>query len=124
MHVDFSASELINHPDFNSYTLDYDFAMIKLDRPVDFASYPHIRPICLPTATSGTFEGVTATVTGWGWTQQILRSSTTKLLEVDVNVLSNNACKNDYSYRSTEIDRKSTRLNSSHSQQSRMPSSA
>ena len=94
-HVDIEASQIINHPDFSRWNLQYDFTMIKLAKPIDFAANPHIRPICLPNKDSGSFEGVTATVTGWGWTGT---NNARMLQEVDVTVLSQYSCRNDYGY--------------------------
>ena len=41
---------IYNHASYDASTTDYDFAMLKLSKAVNFASYPHIRPICLPGA--------------------------------------------------------------------------
>ena len=91
-----------NHPDYNSATTNNDFAVLKLKNAVDFCAHPHIRPICLPTDTSEKFAGVEAIVTGWGTTSSG-GSLSSSMLEVTVNVLSNNQCKNDYSYSSSMI---------------------
>ena len=99
-HLELEASEIINHPDYSKRNTQYDFAMVKLAQPVDFSAHPHIRPICLPATSSDTYEGVTATVTGWGWTGD---KYARKLQEVDVTVLSNYACRYDYGYRSWQI---------------------
>ena len=67
-HLRMDVSQINNHPDYDSSTTDYDFAMLKFATAVDFASYPHIRPACLPSDDSNTYAGETATVTGWGTT--------------------------------------------------------
>ena len=94
-----------SHPDFSWSTLNNDFSLLKLEDAVDFCSHPHIRPVCLPTDTSNTFAGDDAIVTGWGTISSggWLSSS---LLEVTVKVLTNNACKNDYAYSSSDITNK------------------
>jgi len=93
---------IVNHPKFNHPEWNekgpittYDFALVKLADPVDFSVHPHIRPICLPTNTLNTYEGYTATTTGWGRTNKygdydILSQ---KLLENDVKVISNKQCR-------------------------------
>lgn len=67
----------------NSYKLqkiqgvvEYDIAVLELEKPVDFANYKHIRPICLPSDTYVDYsrERVVATVTGWGATQLMYSS--------------------------------------------------
>jgi len=51
--------------------IEYDIAVLELEKPVDFDNYKHIRPICLPSDTYVDYSGkrVDATVTGWGATQ-------------------------------------------------------
>ena len=63
------ASEWITHPNFDSSTLDNDFAIIQLETPVKFSD--SVRPICLPdvgdTDDGDTdYDSVVSTVTGWG----------------------------------------------------------
>ena len=77
---------------YDSDTWDYDFAMIQLATAIDWAKYPDIRPVCLPTTGfSGDYAGVTATVTGWGTTSSG-GSASTILKEVDVGIISNQQC--------------------------------
>ena len=46
----------------------YDIALLTLNEPIDFISYPNIRPICLPDPRSklDTKDGYGAIVAGWG----------------------------------------------------------
>lgn len=44
----------------------YDFALVELAQPVDFARHPHIRPVCLPGPGEDDYRGEVGTVTGWG----------------------------------------------------------
>ena len=46
-----------------------DFALLRLSRRVDFVSYPHIRPVCLPDPGFEDYDYVLGTVTGWGNTK-------------------------------------------------------
>ena len=46
--------------------LVYDFALLELTEPVDWARYPHIRPVCLPGDEERDYNGEVATVVGWG----------------------------------------------------------
>ena len=79
------------HPDYNDWTGNNDFALLKLKKAVDYCAHPHIRPVCLPTDTSQTFAGVEAILTGWG-----TKSSGGLLLEVTVAVVTNEECKKKY----------------------------
>ena len=67
--------------------VDYDFALIKLERKILWKNYPHIRPVCLPPDGKETYEGKNATVAGWGATKFIPISAT--LQEVEVGVINN-----------------------------------
>ena len=51
-HIRASINKIVDHPDYNAQTTDNDYSMLKLKNAVNFAAYPHIRPICLPTDTS------------------------------------------------------------------------
>jgi len=95
-------AEIINHPDYHHQTTNIDFSLLKMKKTIDFSKYSHIRPICLPTDTSKDYTDFTATVSGWG-TLSSGGSSSKKLREVDVKVLSNSDCKNKYSYPSSWI---------------------
>ena len=56
---------------------------------IDFSSYDHIRPICLPKHYNDDNDYV-ATVTGWGKT--LTADISNKLQEVNVNIISNFEC--------------------------------
>ena len=86
--------KILNHPDYNERTTNYDFALLKLRTPVDFCAKAHIKPVCLPTDASQTYAGSVATVTGWGTTTSGGNLSST-LQEVEVVVLTNYNCKGD-----------------------------
>merc|ERR1712013_569929 len=95
-------ADIINHPDYHHQTTDIDFSLLKMKKTIDFSKYSHIRPICLPADASQDYTDFTATVSGWG-TLSSGGSSSKKLREVDVKVLSNSDCKNSYSYPSSWI---------------------
>ena len=59
-----NVAEIINHPNYNSQTLDNDYAILRLANPVTFTM--EVSPACLPADLSATYAGVLATVTGWG----------------------------------------------------------
>jgi len=50
--------------------IEYDIAVLELEKPVDFTDFKHIRPICLPSDTyvNYTVNDAVGTVTGWGTT--------------------------------------------------------
>ena len=98
-------SEIFNHPKYNTETMDYDFSLLRLSEPVEFALYPHIRPICLPADPSEDYDGFLAIVAGWGATSHTGPTSN-YLQSAEVNVLSNEDCNGDkYSYYGAITDR-------------------
>ena len=49
-HIRAKIDQIVDHPDYNSTSsIDNDYSMLRLRNAVDFAAYPHIRPVCLPT---------------------------------------------------------------------------
>lgn len=52
------------HPKFDVFTIDIDFAMIKLKYPIEFDHT--VRPICLPKGIRKDFVGKKLILTGWG----------------------------------------------------------
>jgi len=100
--VRFNVAEINNHPDYNFYVkFDFDFSMLKLSQEIHWAYFPEIRPVCLPTNPSNDYAGWTATTTGWGLTEWGFPSNA--LLEVDLTVLTNYACRYDYGWPSYKI---------------------
>ena len=95
-------SEIVDHPDYESRSTNYDFSLLKMATPLNFDDYPHIRPVCLPENDSNDYSGFVATVTGWGTTASG-GSTSNKLREVNVDVISNDQCRNDFSYSSSSI---------------------
>lgn len=69
---------------------------MKLRDTVEFKS--HIIPICLP-GSSGSLDGRKAAVTGWGVTENGLRSEILK--EVEVDILPKDLCREWYKGKST-----------------------
>jgi secreted trypsin-like serine protease len=55
-------SRVIAHPDWDTNTLDYDIALFKLKKPVQFGKY--VQPACLPSAELP--PGTECYITGWG----------------------------------------------------------
>jgi len=100
--VRMAISKIINHPDYQHSTTNDDFSLLKMKKTIDFSKYAHIRPICIPTDASKDYTDFTATVSGWG-TLSSGGSTSNQLREVDVKVLSNAKCKNNYNYPSSWI---------------------
>jgi len=83
------------HPYYRLRNFNYDVAVIKFDRPIQYAN--HIVPICLPEKTDIVSEGTEATVSGWGKTDPAVNDTATILghpilQAVDVKVIDNKRC--------------------------------
>ncbi|XP_025835896.1 serine proteinase stubble [Agrilus planipennis] len=89
-YVERGVAKKVVHPKYNFFTYEYDLALVKLDKALEFA--PHISPICLP-ASDDLLIGENATVTGWG---RLSEGGTLPsiLQEVNVPIVSNECCRN------------------------------
>ena len=58
--------------------IKYDVAILTLGQPVDFARFPHIRPVCLPSTEDLTLDltNKTGTAIGWGLDSVIYQETT------------------------------------------------
>lgn len=93
----FTPVKVIKHPRWNSKTMDYDFALVKLDGKT---SYPPIKLDNIPHITQKV--GVTYTVAGWGTTSEGGSISNT-LMKVDVPFVTREVCQKAYEENKYEI---------------------
>ena len=66
--------------------------ILTLKKPIEFSW--KVRPACLPSDPSVSYEGELAQATGWGRTDT--GYSATNLMEVDVKVINTETCKNSH----------------------------
>ena len=85
IEVDF----MVVHPDYNSFTLENDVLLIRLKEP------SKITPVSLISASDNVPPGSKTTVMGWGVTE--LNEPSEILLEVEVDIVSNDDCNSSYS---------------------------
>jgi len=90
------------HPNYNSGTVDYDYATLTLCEDLAFAQ--DVAPVCMPTSSGqGTqYESKAAIVSGWG-TLSSNGGRPSKLQEVTVNTMSNNQCCSNTAYSCSYI---------------------
>jgi len=84
-----SVASWTSHPNYNSNNQDHDIAIIQLSQPVQFSD--SVAPVCLPPSSSTSYDGATATATGWG-TLSSGGSQPSILQEVDLTVLTKAQC--------------------------------
>ncbi|KAJ8942822.1 hypothetical protein NQ318_022836 [Aromia moschata] len=97
------SSSIVNHPQYIAITLTNDISLIRLQSPVTFSNA--IRAINLAPASSGTFAGSDAVLSGWGRTSEASNVISPTLQRVTLNVITNNVCANTYG---TSVIRDST----------------
>jgi len=87
-------SKIIVHPKFSSSTLDSDVSIFKLVTPIP--ANGTIGYATLPVAGSDPVAGELTTTAGWGTTSSGGGTLPTKLLKVDVPIVSRAECTTDY----------------------------
>jgi len=93
--LEIAVEDVIIHPQYKKRAeFDFDFAILKLERPIDFSAYSWLRPVCLPG--SEPVEEETGTVTGWGWTKPDIFSQSSLLQSLDVKLMSHSSCLSHY----------------------------
>ena len=87
------------HPRFEEKApFDFDFALLKLAKPIDFTQHSIIRPACLPPTTeSSHLNGKSGIASGWGVVNPNIPSRQANTLQkVTVKILADNECKYKY----------------------------
>jgi hypothetical protein len=76
------------HPLFTEQ-YDYDYALLRLEKKIDFGAANAPTPICLPPPNSfhTTFEGTTPWVVGWGMPDESAGATTRVLQKLAVPVI-------------------------------------
>ncbi|XP_043468781.1 trypsin-3-like [Leptopilina heterotoma] len=78
------------HANFNSNTLQNDFAVIQIDRPIPFANYVSINTACLPTSVPA--AGTRCWTAGWGVSSFNNGQYQNVLTQVQVPIVEATAC--------------------------------
>ncbi|XP_042144184.1 transmembrane protease serine 9-like [Ixodes scapularis] len=96
-----SSLTITRHPYWDSNTMNYDYAILRLATPLDFRGrHRHLMPICLPRRNED-FEGQTCTASGWGLTRDRSEGGNSlppKLQKTDLPVVDHNVCRLYYSH--------------------------
>lgn len=93
------AVQVIRHPSYNSRTIEWDFALVRLESPMEMNAC--VGTVCLPTEGNDIAPGSKCWITGWG-TLSSGGGTPEFLQEAEVKTLSNTACKNS-GYDSADI---------------------
>lgn len=78
------------HPQYNSKSVDYDIALFKLDRDVEFNQY--VLPICLPQIDEDPEKAI---ATGWG-REAFAAGKSDNLMKVTLDLFTQPDCQAKY----------------------------
>ncbi|XP_026480932.1 trypsin-3-like [Ctenocephalides felis] len=91
----YKVKETILHPEYDTYTVDFDVALIRLAEPISFTACT-VRPIQIVDEGVKTLDGAMLTVTGWG-SRTTGGDITTELRSVNVPYINKEKCDEYYS---------------------------
>ena len=91
----YAVKDIVEHPKYDTFSLDYDFSLVKLSSPMVFTI--ERRSIPLADANIDLPEGAMGIVTGWGETYDETNPSDT-LRAVTVPIVNHSEC--DVAYKS------------------------
>lgn len=84
---------VIQHSQFNAVTVDYDFALLELDRNITFSDT--VQSVALPNESQQLNDNATCFVSGWGAVRSI-GIPTIRLRGVEVPVVNQQKCTDAY----------------------------
>lgn len=99
-----SVASYIVHEGYNHHTIDYDFALLKLETELSFSE--RIQPVQLVKADDEPMAvGTVVLVSGWGKLKASHTSGSRYLQAVELPTFDQNKCKRRYSGINTVTDR-------------------
>lgn len=87
-----AVAAFFQHPDYNSATIDFDYSILGLQKPLEYSS--SIQPIALPD-DNNILDGAYCRVSGWGNTQNA-NESPLSLRAVNVPIVNQTDCHEAY----------------------------
>lgn len=96
-----NVTRTVKHELYDTLTVDYDLAILKLDRPLYIDEY--VSPICLPSPTDQMATKDLGVILGWGKKKNHKRTGTKVLQMARVPIADAEDCKQVYqSYKITD----------------------
>ena len=91
-----TASQVTDHPNYDTNTEDFDFSIITLRNPVNFNE--KIQPVCLPGTTTNDYAKEVGIVSGWKAFRDVHRISNIakQLWVAETHVMTNEICQRIY----------------------------
>ncbi|XP_042566190.1 suppressor of tumorigenicity 14 protein homolog [Clupea harengus] len=84
---------ILQHPQYDQFTSDYDIALLEISAPVFFNEL--VQPVCVPAPTHAFSSGTSCFVTGWGVLTEDGELASL-LQEATVNIINRNVCNKLY----------------------------
>ncbi|XP_032518942.2 trypsin-1-like [Danaus plexippus] len=96
-------SKIIPHPDYRCKKKTNDVALLKTEQQLVWTN--ELRPACLPRAKSSDFTGKSATVAGWGFTNEDrgIGERPNVLQKTEVTVVENGECNSWYESQGSKV---------------------
>lgn len=98
-----SVDQIHVHPRHNKDNHEFDVALLRLKKLPDLSA-GELWPACLPADRTAAYDGLTATVVGWGRTEGKSNSSPRWLQELEVNVISQQQCQRQWSHGKGKVE--------------------
>ncbi|XP_042336045.1 transmembrane protease serine 9 [Sceloporus undulatus] len=98
--VKVSIKRVVLHPAYNPALLDFDVALLELNRPLPFGKL--IQPICLPLAVHKFPVGRKCLISGWGSIREGNASRPETLQRASVGIIDQKTCNVLYNFSLTE----------------------
>ncbi|KAL7015173.1 hypothetical protein ACKWTF_016321 [Chironomus riparius] len=99
----FNVSEIIQHPQFNSWNIDYDFSLLRLQTELTFSD--SVQPIQIPCSGEDFPDGTIVSTSGWGATQNSSIPND-QLRVVYVVIINQQVCVDAYLKISAEVTKR------------------
>ncbi|XP_034718683.1 uncharacterized protein LOC117938269 [Etheostoma cragini] len=87
---------IVVHEYYNTYTFDYDIALLQLKKPWPPSLSPLVQPVCLPPPSHTVTDNHRCLVTGWGYRSEEDKVLPSVLQKAQVSLLSQTDCKKSY----------------------------
>ncbi|XP_063829168.1 transmembrane protease serine 9-like [Ostrinia nubilalis] len=109
-------SQIIPHPEYRCNRKANDVALLKTVRQLKWTE--DLRPACLPQPKADDFSGTTATVAGWGFTNEdrAIGSRPNVLQKTSVVVVTNDECNQWYQSQGSKVKIIPTQMCAGHEQ--------
>ena len=85
-----AVAEILEHPNYREWDKTWDVAILTLASPITYSTAA--APVCLPASASPLYDGLVATVAGWGTVTHGSDHPPCVLQEANLTVITNSEC--------------------------------